>query len=352
MPIWSPDSSRVSFLGGTRDIFGASQAYVVGVAGSTVQPLFPSLCGGDSISGLAWGRSGRLTFASTVNDAQVYRVAIDGSGVRTLAGSCAEERAPAWSPDGRSIAYERDREVFVMREDRSGKRRLAIRGAPTWSPSGDRIAFQSPAPRGALFSIGATGGAKRQLTTNQRDLYPDWSATVDRIAFMRTENKLAQVYTMRPDRSDQRRVTQLRGSVPAWSPDGQRLAYVFESNVCIIAPDGSDPKKLTTYDGCTEVSEPASSRDATTILFSIYSNDNEQSGIAFVPASAGPVRWPYAPPFTADDPNGDAMVATLRPGGPARRRPARSPRPRAQPITGASTPADRTKDHTRGYLLS
>jgi hypothetical protein len=118
-----------------------------------------------------------------------------------------------------------------------------------------------------------------------------------------------------------RRVTQLGGDGPSWAPDGQRLAYVFDSNVWTIASDGTDPRKLTAYDACTEVSRPAWSRDGATIAFSIFSNDAEQGGIAFVPAAGGPVRWPFAPPFTAD-PNDEGIVAsapTWRPGSSSTR---------------------------------
>jgi Tol biopolymer transport system component len=126
---------------------------------------------------------------------------------------------------------------------------------------------------------------------------------------MRTEGKLTQVFTMRPDGSDVRRVTSLGGAHPSWAPNGDRIAYVYESNVWTIAPDGSDPRKLTAYDGCTEVSELAWSRDGTTIAFTIFSNDWERGGIAFVPAAGGQVSWRSGPPFDAD-PNDNGIQAS------------------------------------------
>ncbi len=61
----------------------------------------------------------------------------------------ASDSFPAWSPDGRRIAFESDRdgndEIYVMNADGSGVTRLtdndAIDRSPAWSPDGRRIAF-------------------------------------------------------------------------------------------------------------------------------------------------------------------------------------------------------------------
>ena len=77
----------------------------------------------------------------------------DGTGVTRLTNSGALEQAPAWSPDGRRIAFaSRDTplaepEIYLMSADGSGITRLtnnpAIDRSPEWSPDGQGIVFES-----------------------------------------------------------------------------------------------------------------------------------------------------------------------------------------------------------------
>jgi Tol biopolymer transport system component len=63
---------------------------------------------------------------------------------RTSSGARSYEHSPAWSPDGRRIAYVKDGAIHVMRADGSADRPLT-RGrkdaAPAWSPDGTRLSF-------------------------------------------------------------------------------------------------------------------------------------------------------------------------------------------------------------------
>src|SRR5205814_9520420 len=85
---------------------------------------------------------------------EIYVMNADGSGQRRLTRNPAKDVSPAWSPDGRRIAFARDRgstkpssDIYVMNADGSRLRRLTRSPAndvsPAWSPNGRKIVFVS-----------------------------------------------------------------------------------------------------------------------------------------------------------------------------------------------------------------
>ena len=95
------------------------------------------------------------------------------------------DSAPAWSPDGRQIAFESnldgDCEIFVMNADGTNVRQLTHNTlwdeGPAWSPDGTKFAFSSGADDTHLdiFTMNLDGTDVRQLTTYPgRDESPDW----------------------------------------------------------------------------------------------------------------------------------------------------------------------------------
>jgi len=126
----------------------------------------------------------------------------DGSGQRRLTSTAVRELSPAWSPDGRRIAFDRrlgrrggqgnnpgtatSYEIDVMNADGSGQRRLAPGAEPLWSPDGKQIAFRRALGNGPgfhapdnweIFVMNADGSEQRNLTRNRRwdDFYFAWS---------------------------------------------------------------------------------------------------------------------------------------------------------------------------------
>ena len=84
----------------------------------------------------------------------------DGSNPRQLTRYAGSN--PAWSPDGRRIAFRSRFDLFVVNVDGSGLRRLARNGsAPTWSPDGRTIAFLH---NREVYIVKADGSRERRLT--------------------------------------------------------------------------------------------------------------------------------------------------------------------------------------------
>jgi serine/threonine protein kinase/Tol biopolymer transport system component len=148
------------------------------------------------------------------------------------------------SPDGQWLVlantFERQEDVFVMRTDGSGLRRLTddhFRDrAPVWSPDGREIAFYSNrADNYGIWAVRPDGSGLRPITqrsagNSENLLYPAYSPSGDRLLASRLRaNETIRIDPRRewgaqqPDTLDMK-VTGDSWLVPsAWSPDGRRL---------------------------------------------------------------------------------------------------------------------------------
>lgn len=174
---WSPDSDRIAFQ-------GDHGVYVLRRSGG--HPI--RLLRGEQFRLPAWAPDGRkLAVVKEERDlaTAIYVMSLDGSGLLRLLppypprsaphwdAVTASETEPAWSPDGRQIAFQAGDGHVVTADIAGGKRRsIATAGyEPAWSPDGRLIAFQSD---GALWSANADGsGDKRLLASNGGD--PSWA---------------------------------------------------------------------------------------------------------------------------------------------------------------------------------
>jgi hypothetical protein len=171
-------------------------------------------------------------------------VRYDGT-LQSALSSNGADRNPAWSPDGEVIAFDRDRQLRLIRIINAQENALSVPALsatqPTWSPDGAQIAFtcEVVAFNQDICVVNRDGSGFRRLTSDPNaESDPDWSPDGTRIAFTSYRTGREELAVMTPDGSDVRHI--VSGSAADWSPDGSKLVFVITGlGLATVNADGS-----------------------------------------------------------------------------------------------------------------
>ncbi len=224
-----------------------------------------------------------MVFASTRHNEHpdLYLQRVDGLSVTQLTNDAADDAFPAFSPDGKQIAFSSTRsgswQIYTM--DADGRNVVQVTNGlmqavhPSFSPDGRKLVYSALGGRSAqweLWTVDLQTAEKRMVGYG---LFPAWSPdkSVNRIAFQRPRQRGSRwfsLWTLDLMDGEARRITEVAASTnsavisPSWSPDGKRIAFSTvvdptrenagvkkQQDVWVINADGSGRKRITDGNG-------------------------------------------------------------------------------------------------------
>jgi Tol biopolymer transport system component/predicted Ser/Thr protein kinase len=230
---WTPSGAEVLFTVGG----GGASTFRVDTGGGEPQPVV----GAAHDAGFVSIRGGRMVYQQmTPSPSDIWRVPGRrsprlGQAPEKLIASSMEDANPAWSPDGRRIAFESYRSgapnIWICGADGSNPVQLtsfgSYTGTPRWSPDGRRLVFDSvEAGDWNVYVIDADGGVPRRLTPEPSDDYRGaWSRDGKWIYFTSNRGGSTQIWKLPSDGGQAVQVTRGGGSYAEVSRDGHYLYY-------------------------------------------------------------------------------------------------------------------------------
>ncbi|MDE0318735.1 MAG: cell wall-binding repeat-containing protein [Acidimicrobiaceae bacterium] len=271
-PDWSPDCQHFAYAWAgsvfVRDRDGSNHRQVISMPGASVsRPAWSP--DGSKIAFVAWTdeRSQGRRFSRR----HIHVVGADGTGATQLTSGAVEDNTPAWSPDGRKLAF----------------------GRQTWS---EETAEGRRGTEWFIATINADGSNLAELTRGPfSETHPSWSPDGTRIALVWN----GQLAVMDPDGTGVETLHVDREhngwSKLSWSPDGTQLAFsVFEyqggrpvsgeSNIAVYDFSTKKLREVTDLDG--DEINPDWSADGQLILFNTFEMGYQYSRI-FVTGAGG-----------------------------------------------------------------
>jgi Tol biopolymer transport system component/tRNA A-37 threonylcarbamoyl transferase component Bud32 len=219
--------------------------------------------------------------------------------LRTLATHTPFMWGPAFSPDGRRIAFSRSEvdgswHLWTIATNETTPSKLTETPLselyPRFTPDGAWVLYQTWAPPRSVWRVPVAGGAPERLAhiDGGGAAYADVSPDGRWIAYTREEGDAERIYIVGVGGGPSRLLLPSRGTVPRWSPDGRRIAFSPDrsrlSGIFVVDAGGGTPARLA-EDGGWPVWWP----DGRKVAYVGMATDDSQE-LRVVPVDGGPWR--------------------------------------------------------------
>lgn len=189
------------------------------------------------VTGVPGFATNRVAFISNrTGKKELYTMDIDGANVvqRTQDGSISN--APAWSRDGKWLAYTSYKggypDIYLINLQAGTRKRVAyfpgLNTGAAFSPDGTSLALTlSKDGNPELYTMPVNGGEPQRLTrTRGAETSPTWSPDGLQLAFVSDDRGSPQLYTLPTTGGKPERLPAMcnYATEPDWSPDGKKIA--------------------------------------------------------------------------------------------------------------------------------